>query len=374
MASDVLSYAGMAGQIMRGRRRERFVAVAALIASLVSSPAAGDDSADSGHSPIPILADAQMTRGRERALLGPGGRAAIYAIADAMHPFDAARSPLLVVHGLTGNPGELAAIFGGLRDRFQPYVLVYDDLGRRTGRCGDEFAAAMSPLARGAWRNQRILIVAHSLGGIVARRALNRMALDRARPLDATGGVHVIAIDSPWHGYPGPADNAWMALARPMMPDGIEDLRARSALFAGDPASADLVERAGLFGVELPPAVEIELVFAVEGDEVLDYTESILAELPARMKDWYAHDIPVRGEPRLLNFWRALRSSAQYTAFCVELEPAIIAGRLDVDAVRGALRRHFPRYPGDHMGVLAARPDGLVSALAARLNPRGRGE
>ena len=322
-------------------------------------------------SPVLTVDRVDISRRRERQLLGPGGRAALYAVATARQPFNPDAEPLILVHGLVGSAAELSSVVERLDGAFQPYLMLYDDLGRRTSLSGDDLAAAIARRARGEWRGRDVTIVAHSLGGIVARRALDRLALDPGHSLEALGRVRLVAVDSPWHGFAGPSDRgagrAAMALVRPLLPDGLEDMRARSSLFVGDPGSEDATERAGLFGVALPDSVVIDLVFAARGAQVLDYTEGVLAQLPAAIAAWYAHDQPVRGEQRIVNYWRALLSSSNFAAFREELEPLARAGRLEAAAVSLALARHFPRFAGDHVSVLAAG-SGLIDHLAVTLS------
>src|SRR5436309_2744214 len=91
-------------------------------------------------------------------------------------------------------------------------------------------------------------------GGRTLGFDLGSLATDADRPLGRFGRVRFIAVDTPWHGFPGPSDRGadafLMAMARLVLPEGLDDMRAASAMFAGDPGSDDPVARAGLLNVE----------------------------------------------------------------------------------------------------------------------------
>jgi pimeloyl-ACP methyl ester carboxylesterase len=299
----------------------------------------------------------------EQGLLKPGGKAALYALGSGPADFHPERQPLILVHGIDGDPKNLQAVADRFKNdpRFQVYVLCYDDDGRRTSLNGDDFAAELRSLQQktlGAGRD--VTIVAHSMGGIVTRRALDDLAVGPGGGLDKLGNVRFVAVDTPWHGYPGPSDTGiggvMMSVVRPFMPDGLEDMRAQSAMFAGDPKSTDPAAKAGLFGVELPDNVDTELCFAQQGSDIQDYTEAELAPLAQDLADHFNDDKPVAGEPRLMNFWHAILASSQYDGFADELRDDADAGRITAATVQAALLKWFPRFPGDHDGVLNGKP------------------
>ena len=300
-------------------------------------------------------------------LLRPGGKAALWALAATAAEFHPEREPLLLVHGIRGRPVEFQRIVDRFRSsRYQLYVLVYDSYHHRTSVSGHELADEIRRLQKevlGAGRD--ITIFAHSMGGIVVRCALNELASNAEPSLRRFGQVRFVAVDTPWHGYPGPSDKGasrvLMALVRPLLADGLDEMRARSRLFEGDPGSHDPADRVGLLDVHLPDNVEIAIVSAQDGAKVLDYSKGELTALPQKLVDYYRHETPVRGQPRLLNYWKALLWSQPYSAFQDEMHTLADSGRLDAVAARVALERHFPRFPGDHEGVL--RRSGEASLL-----------
>jgi hypothetical protein len=294
----------------------------------------------------------------ERALLRPGGLAAVYAL-DGAGVFHPARAPLVVLHGLDGAPAQLQAVVDRYRGslRLQPYIVAYADKARRTSLNADDLAAEWRALAARFPAATALTIIAHSMGGIVARRAVN--------DLISGGGVErflhirVICVDTPWHGYPGPEDGWLMDAARPFLAAGLQDMRARSPMFET------------LYATALPESVALTLVFAEQGSDVLDYTEPPLDQLAARLDAHFANDAPVAGEPRLANFWKALLSSDQYDHFADELRDLSDANQLHATEVREALLRHYPRFPGDHVGVLREQPGhpSFLDWLTAELPP-----
>lgn len=323
-------------------------------------------------APHGVLLQQPLASCEKERMLGPGRRPALYALRNLDGGFESAREPVVMVHGLGGHPAELAELAEQLiRAGYQVYVLFFDDLGRTTRDNGAGLALELADLeARQLGPGRDLTLIAHSAGGLVTRVALNLLA-DGGR-LRRFQKVSFYAIDTPWHGYFGPSDRTWagrlrMALARPLLPDGIEDLRAESVLFLGDPGSALVPLRAGLLHYPLPQNVHVYLYFAQQGGEVLDYTEGLLAQLGARLVDYYRASRPLPADQRLRNFWHALISADSYFGFQEELRGLADAGRLDAAAVRRALLRHFPRFPGDHQGVLRASRGARGPQLCTRL-------
>ncbi|MHC4829897.1 MAG: esterase/lipase family protein, partial [Planctomycetota bacterium] len=315
------------------------------------------------------LLPSDLGRIEEDALLRHGGRAALYAVGDGAGDYHPERPPLVLVHGLNGDPDDLQSVVDRYEGGpYQVYVLAYDDNGRRTGFNGDDLANELRGLSQTLGPGREVRIVGHSMGGIVARRALNELSAGRAGGIERFGKVQLYAIDTPWHGFDGPADRGigrlLMGLVRPFMPDGLEDMRAESEMFTGDPDDANPARRLGLFGVSLPDNVEVDLVFAASGDQARDFSESPLNSLPDRIVQQYQGGTPIgsSGPTEVRNFWRALVSSTAFPAMHREIVGLKREGRLDADTARAALERHFPRLPGDHVSVLAPHP-GETDAL-----------
>ncbi len=256
--------------------------------------------------------------------------------------------PLVLVHGINGRPQDMQALVQRFRTdkRYQLYIFAYDDMGRRTSENGLDLSRELEQIA--SHTTGELVIIAHSMGGLVTRVALNQLgpALERLPPAQRPH-LRVLTVDSPWHGFSGPPDRGlsrlMMAMVRPMLPDGLEDMRAESDMFQT------------LYDNDLPADTELRLAFAAEGDGILYWGEGKLLELVEGLTSvgpsYKAKD------PQVENYWKALQSSRDYPAFAGALRSS--HSRAEVEA---ALSAHFPVYPGDHTGVLAEQNAGLPEA------------
>ncbi len=312
----------------------------------------------------------------EDALLGPGRRPRLYALADGSGHYQRQRPAAVLVHGLAGHPADLAAVGAQLgRAGYQVYALFFDDMGQHLRENGAGLAAELGRYFGAAGRSpRRLAVVAHSAGGLLARLALN--LLSAAGQLRRFEQVQLYAIDTPWHGYRGPSDatsfgRLRMRFVDPFMPNGLKDLRAESVLFSGDPSSENPALARGLLRYALPPQVQVYLCFAEQGDQVHDYTEGLLRPLSAQIARYYREAQPVRGSAQLQNFWHALISTDAYFGFQEELRGLADSGRLDAGQVEQALRRHYPRFAGNHVTILhaATASEAGQSSLLSQLLP-----
>lgn len=294
-----------------------------------------------------VVADFDLSRLVEKEHLGPEKHAALLAIGG----FDPKREPLVLIHGIFGSPADLQPVVDRLRgDRYQIFVLAYADFTRKTSLNGLDFAEELSALSRRLGPGRPMTIAAHSMGGIVTRAALNSLA--KSGEGKAWSRIRAVCVDTPWHGFPGPGGEM-------TLPGAFDDMRAKSAMYAD-----------GLLSTPVADNVEIELVFAQEGTAAFDYTEGPIAALPAKLANYYSTDAPVSGDLRLVNFWKALIWSSGYGGLQQELRAAAEKGPLSEQFVKDALLRRYPRFPGDHTGVLSAKgPGSLLEHLAAELKP-----
>lgn len=96
-----------------------------------------------------------------------------------LEPLDVAKTQVLFIHGVTGTPRNWEFLVAGLdRARFQPWFFYYPS-GLpldRTGAILAEFIQRAATL----FNVERLVVVAHSMGGLVARSALHRLASPRA--------------------------------------------------------------------------------------------------------------------------------------------------------------------------------------------------
>ena len=116
-----------------------------------------------------------------------------------LQPYDDGKIPVLFVHGVGGTPRNFATLAGQLdRSRFQPWVVHYPS-GVRLSLLADGFATLLTE-AKARYKFTKVIVVAHSMGGLVARGGINR--------LTSAGKAFVplfVSISTPWQGHPGAA-------------------------------------------------------------------------------------------------------------------------------------------------------------------------
>lgn len=94
-----------------------------------------------------------------------------------LEPLDEGKTQLLFVHGVTGTPRDWKFFVEGIdRSRFQPWFFFYP-AGLPLERTGAILAQLIEHLATGPrFKLERLVVVAHSMGGLVARSALQRLS------------------------------------------------------------------------------------------------------------------------------------------------------------------------------------------------------
>jgi pimeloyl-ACP methyl ester carboxylesterase len=95
-----------------------------------------------------------------------------------LEPFDDKKTQVLFIHGAGGTPRDWKYLVDGIdRSRFQPWFFYYPS-GLPLDRTGAILANAIQRLAATSrFKLERLVIVAHSMGGLVARSALNRLSV-----------------------------------------------------------------------------------------------------------------------------------------------------------------------------------------------------
>ena len=90
-----------------------------------------------------------------------------------LEPFDPSKTIVLFVHGILGTPRDFKYLVDGLdRSRYQPWFFYYPS-GFPLDKAGALLATVMEYVSKVQDGKSRIILVAHSMGGIVSRRALN---------------------------------------------------------------------------------------------------------------------------------------------------------------------------------------------------------
>lgn len=199
-------------------------------------------------------------------------------------PWDASKEPIFFVHGLGGTMRQMQPIIEALdTERFQPVLTVYpsgwrlDDVATYFDHVLDEFVAAHPAT--------NIHIIAHSMGGLVVRKALG----ERAR----RGGPNVVAtftsIASPLGGHPSALAGVRFA---PRSVPAWSDLALPSA-FLRD-----------LYRDPLPEGVVYRLLFTTQDQSVpleSQQRDSAMREASATLGVDAGH-VEVLARPETLNF------------------------------------------------------------------------
>lgn len=162
---------------------------------------------------------------------GPeGGQRGLWEIMDFLNdglagiyflePFDPDRVPVLFVHGIGGHPQQLAPLMDSLdRNRFQPWFLYYPSGFGLRGLA--RYTAVLLSRLEAEHGFDEIAIVAHSMGGLVARGAILEYA-------EGTGRDDVrlfVSISTPWGG----AEGAEKSTRAPIeLPPSFADMRPGS--------------------------------------------------------------------------------------------------------------------------------------------------
>ncbi len=112
-----------------------------------------------------------------------------------LEPHDPRRTPVLFVHGMAGTPREFASLIGGLdTELYQAWVFYYPS-GGRLGGVSHWLAAKMVEL-RLRLGLERLMVVAHSMGGLVARE----FVIAYHERTDADDVALFVSIATPWGG------------------------------------------------------------------------------------------------------------------------------------------------------------------------------
>ena len=114
-----------------------------------------------------------------------------------LEPYNKSKTPVLFVHGINGGPTDFKKLIASLdRKRYQPWILYYPT-GLRLDMVSDYLAKSMSDL-QNKYRFKEFIVVAHSMGGLVARSFVKKYY--ERHPKKAKGIKRFITINSPMGG------------------------------------------------------------------------------------------------------------------------------------------------------------------------------
>jgi pimeloyl-ACP methyl ester carboxylesterase len=162
-----------------------------------------------------------------------------------LEPFDPDRTPVLFVHGIAGTPKEFQFLIDELdRESFQPWVLHYPS-ALRLETVADFLHLSLRDL-RDRLGFERVFLVAHSMGGLIARAAL-----DEFREAELADAVPLlVSLSTPWSGHAAAAAGVQRS---PVVLPAWRDMKPGSAFLNG------------LMETPLSEEVEFHLFFGFEG-------------------------------------------------------------------------------------------------------------
>ncbi|MEK7952405.1 alpha/beta fold hydrolase [Luteolibacter soli] len=113
-----------------------------------------------------------------------------------LEPYDPARIPVLFVHGAAGSPQDWRYAMERIdRKRYQPWFAFYPS-GLRLEECASALNDGVKALQH-RYGFQRLHVVAHSMGGLVSRRFIEKNVIEDGNRYINT----FITFSSPWGGH-----------------------------------------------------------------------------------------------------------------------------------------------------------------------------
>jgi pimeloyl-ACP methyl ester carboxylesterase len=193
---------------------------------LLACAAAAGCSVNASHpyatADIPLLEDARFTSANARtgvwtpSKFQRAGGEGIYFL----DHYDRAKIPVLFIHGLYGSPRNFSYLLTHLdRNRFQPWLYYYASGANLTG-IAERLLNEIDSLCA-YYQVRSFVIVAHSMGGLVARDVLLRSSR-----LERTAVPLLITLSTPWGGHRAAAVGARFL---PRAVEAWHDLAFRSA-------------------------------------------------------------------------------------------------------------------------------------------------
>jgi pimeloyl-ACP methyl ester carboxylesterase len=113
-----------------------------------------------------------------------------------LEPYDAKKVPVLFVYGISGSFQDWRTVVAQLdRQKYQPWLFQYPS-GLRLDKSANTLAGLMV-LLRQQYQFERLVVVAHSMGGLVSRGAIQRAASQAGTNFIPT----FVTISTPWGGH-----------------------------------------------------------------------------------------------------------------------------------------------------------------------------
>jgi pimeloyl-ACP methyl ester carboxylesterase len=198
-------------------------------------------------------------------------------------PYSRDRLPVVFIHGINASPRSFRYLIENLdRDTFQPFAFYYAS-GGALGDATQQLARALAELAS-RYDVQSIAIVAHSMGGLIARQWLvNEQPSKIAVPI-------LITLSTPWDGHAGAAVGARMMPGR----------RAWHDIASGSTYLADLFQAYSGAAKRMPERTQHHLMFSYRrswmspgrsGDQVVSVASQLRYPAQAEASRLYGFDV-----------------------------------------------------------------------------------
>ncbi len=303
----------------------------------------------------PVLVTATLNEATEQAVLRAGGPRLV-----AYRQFDPERRPVVLVHGINGSGSSLTALADKLTDAGrQVFVYQYQDF--------DSMKVSAAHLARelrhiwttSRFREEQLELVAHSVGGIVGRLALNQLENEGSSRAGFPGArLHMFdtTLDGGWH------EPSWLPgrgviepIVRLLGFGAFLDLSGSSAMFEG------------LYATELP-GVSIANIVARDPTGREGNTRNLHSLQPADQAAIAAYldrgELPE--QLRIRNFARGLAQDVQAAKLRERLRLELVS-REPAEAMRIAYDAVVPQVWRQHDALIADGTSPAVERLVELL-------
>ena len=302
---------------------------------------------------LPTLVTSTLNEETERAVIAERGPSLV-----AYGRFDPSARPVVLVHGVNGSPATLTALADQLTAAGrQVYLFHYSDLDDTTTESGVHLARALRELRAETLHGDAPLeIVGHSMGGVVARVALNELQRNGV-PRAGFPSVRVQNLDTSQGGaYDG--SGLQRQLSSPIVGafmrifgfTGLTEMRSSSALFAG------------LYATDLPDVTFSNLTARDPNGRSPSHTLNV-HDFDAPTRSAIANYLATGVEPRetlARNYARALTRDVHGDALRARLVEEM-GTRTPDDALVTAFDAVMPQFARDH-GTIAT--DATSPAIA----------
>jgi pimeloyl-ACP methyl ester carboxylesterase len=194
-----------------------------------------------------------------------------------LEAYDPAKIPVLFVHGATGSPADWKYLVSRLdRSRFQPWFAYYP-AAPHLDRIGDQVVRALSSL-QVKYRFDRMILVAHSMGGLVTRGAVDSV-MGNPGPRRLVMIPAFVTLSSPWGGVASATLGVKYA---PVVAPMWQDMAPGSAFLTSLPETP------------LPAECEYDLLFSYRSDarlssEANDGTVTVASQLSMPIQTQATH-------------------------------------------------------------------------------------